>query len=102
MDKRQVYLRLATSALPNQNPSGFSKELYEDTYSRFHISHVGMSSFDRVTVLFLKSQDGLERLVWQEGTGDVQDGHLGENRLEAVFGEAVASLEGTMLAAGDR
>lgn len=99
MDGRQVYLRLASSVLPGQNPTGFSREIYEDTFSRFHISHIGMSSFDRFTVLLIKNDEGMERLVWRDGDGDIQDAYLGANQLEEVFADVVKALEGTMLLA---
>lgn len=102
MDKRQVYLRLASSVMVNQNPGGFSREIYAETYSRFHITRIGMSSFDRVTLLLVDGGDGKHRLVWQEGDGDIQDACLGENQMERVFAEAIVSLEGIMLAAGDK
>ena len=102
MDKRQVFLRLANWVSSNMNPHRFSKELYENSYPRFHISRIGMSSFDRFTLLLVESQTGMQRLVWQEGQGDIQDAYLGANQLESAFAEAVVSLEGIMLAAGDK
>ncbi|WP_266160138.1 Imm42 family immunity protein [Dyella silvatica] len=102
MDKRQVYLRLATSVLPNENPSGFAKEVYEDTTSRFHIDHIGMSSFNRYILLLVKDEKGMERLVWRESYGDIQDVYLSAGQLESVFAEAVRLLEDTMVSAGDK
>lgn len=102
MNKQQVYLRLAASVLPSQNPSGFSKEMYDETFSRFHISHIGMSSFERLTLLLVKNEQGMERLIWSEGGGGIQDAYLGASQIEDVFADAVNSLEGTMLSAGDK
>lgn len=102
MDKRQVYLRLATSVLPNENPSGFATEVYERTVSRFHMAHIGMSSFDRYVLLLMKDEQGMERLVWREGDSDIQDAYLSAGQLESVFADAVRLLEGTMVSAGDK
>jgi hypothetical protein len=102
MDKRQVYLRLATSVQPFENPLGFVKEIYEETILRFHISHIGMSSFDRFTLLLVTNEHGMERLVWREGDGDIQDAHLSAGQVKSVFADAVRLLEDTMVSAGDK
>ncbi|WP_266160582.1 Imm42 family immunity protein [Dyella silvatica] len=102
MDKVQAYIYLAASVLPREMSFGFAEEIYSDTYERFHVSHIGMSSFDRVTLLMLTNEQGMERLVWREGDGDIQDAYLGAGQLESVFADAVRLLEDTMVSAGDK
>jgi hypothetical protein len=36
-----------------------------NAYARFHISHLGMSSFERFDLLLLKSEQGDERCLWR-------------------------------------
>lgn len=100
MDKEQVYTCLALSVLPLQNLGGLAHEIYKDTFSRFHISHIGMSSFDKVTLLLLKSEQGMERLIWRTGDDDVEDAYLKECAIENVLLEAVARLRERMLSMG--
>lgn len=92
--KETVFLLLASTVLEAEaQPNLLLGEYYQDTFSRFHISHLGMSSFDNVTMVFLKSQHGLERLVWRVGDGEIIDACFGEGEVERVFGEAAVSLE---------
>lgn len=52
-------------------------EYYEGSYSRFHFSHIGMSSFDDVVLLIV--YDGVDnlRFIWREGGGDIISGVVG-------------------------
>jgi hypothetical protein len=92
MDKVQAYVRLASAVLPGENPSGFAQEMYDDTFSRFHISHIGMSSFDNVTLLMVKNEKGMERLVWRSGDEEIKDAYLEAGEVERIFGEAMRAL----------
>lgn len=100
MNKEQIYTCLARSVLPLQNPDGLAHEIYKNTFSRFHITHIGMSSFDNVTLLFLKNERGMERLIWKSGDGVVEDAYLAEHALEDVFSEAVSCLRDRMASLG--
>lgn len=56
-----------------------------DAYSRFHISHLGMSSFERFDLLLLKDANGSERCLWRAaGTKKVFECRLWRNEMEAV------------------
>lgn len=92
MDKGVAYNRLASSVLVHANPNGFVKETYPNTHSRFHISHIGMSSFDRVTLLWLKSLEGSDRLIWQSGEGTVADACFPAGRFESALRDAVQEM----------
>lgn len=75
---------------PSMSPDARWDERVEgvgDVYSRFCISHVGMSSLDRVDVLLLYAADGSERCLCREMPG----GAIFEFRLEAGEIEAVAA-----------
>lgn len=91
-DKESAYLALAASVLVNEEGYGSVQERYEDTFARFHISHLGMSSFDNVTILLVKSEAGLERLIWKTGSGEIHEAYLAANELEEAFSRASTSL----------
>ena len=93
MDKEQVFLRLAAPVLVHENRNDFAKEFYENTFSRFHISHVGMSSFDSLVLLFIKSENGLERLIWKNSDNDVLDAHFPAGKIELIVSEAVVLID---------
>lgn len=59
-----------------------------DAYARFHISHLGMSSFDRFDLLLLKDRLGTERLLWrQAGIEAIHDCYLDPLEMETVAQE---------------
>ena len=101
MDSELVYTRLARSVLPEQDPHGSASEQYENTYSRFHMSHIGMSSFDNVTLLLVKSESGKERLVWRSGAGDIEDAYFNEGEIERVFNDAILAIRSEIDAVKD-
>ena len=68
-------------------------------YSRFHITHLGMSSFDRYVLLLVKEADGRERCLWRGGGDEViRDCWLWPNEMERVasdFCDQFARLTGS-------
>ena len=58
-----------------------------DAYSRFHISYLGMSSFEAFDVLLLFAADGSERCLWR----DARNGEMGECRLAQGEMEKIAA-----------
>jgi hypothetical protein len=88
-------------AEPRQQPIPYA-------YSRFHIGRLGMSSFDRVDILLVKSADGKERGFWRTFP-DLQTLHaavLDEDEMESVAREFCTKFEqiypGTIAMAGKR
>ena len=51
-----------------------------------------MSSFDNVTLLMVKNEKGMERLIWRSGDEEVKDAYLEAGEVERVFGEAMRAL----------
>lgn len=92
LSKLEVYRRLALSVLVQDDPEIESVEVYKNTFSRFHISHIGMSSFD-LTTLLLKDSSGLERCVWKVYQGEICDAYLPENEMENVFRQFLSVFE---------
>jgi hypothetical protein len=66
---------------------GGDSDAIADIYSRFHISHLGMSSFNAIDLLLVAISDGSERCVWRNAC----DGAIGEARLAHGEMETVAA-----------
>lgn len=65
-------------ANPEEQPIPYS-------FSRFHISYLGMSSFDRIDMVLLKDRNGAERCLWREaGSEQVSECRLWRNEMESV------------------
>ncbi|MCB0127828.1 MAG: hypothetical protein KDE58_36435 [Caldilineaceae bacterium] len=92
MDKDEVYRILASSVLECEDPEREIEEAYHDTFSRFHVSHIGMSSFDAVVILLVKNFDGAERFVFK-ANGEVMEALLSKGEAEAVCADAVSAME---------
>ncbi len=65
-----------------------------DAYDRFHISHVGMSAFDRYDILLLTDEQGAERCLWREsGSDHLHECFLRRREMERIAGQFCALLE---------
>lgn len=72
-------------------------EQVRDAYSRFHISHLGMSSFERFDLLLLKDANGSERCLWRvAGMKDIFECRLWRNEMETAAAEFCAWFETQM------
>lgn len=60
-----LYDSVMDPTLPDQS---VSIEDNSDIYRRYHISHLGMSSFDRIGLLLVEEPE-CQRVIWHE-TGD--------------------------------
>jgi hypothetical protein len=58
----------------------------EDVYSRFHISHLGMSSFDKVGMLLVENLSG-QRVLWRFSDNEIQEKLLPSNEMQRVSKE---------------
>lgn len=61
-------------------------------YERFHISHIGMSSFDALSIAVVGSLDGRYRFVWQSGSDPVFDAIVPAADVHAVMSLAIDAL----------
>jgi hypothetical protein len=69
--------------------------LFDDAYSRFHIKHLGMSSFDRFNVLLLDDHSE-QRCVWRDrGDMVVREALFRSGTMERVAEQFVAWFEST-------
>jgi hypothetical protein len=71
----------------------------EDAYTRFHIAHIGMSSFDAYDVLLLEEATGQQRLLWRLRDGDIQEAYLPPREMERVAGEFCKKMRPLLSAA---
>lgn len=74
---------------PVSGPAGIAdptKQPIPFAYERFHITHVGMSSFDSYTVLLIKDEIGNERCLWRQGMGGpIEEQWLRPGEIEGVI-----------------
>ncbi|MGH7439147.1 MAG: Imm42 family immunity protein [Polyangiaceae bacterium] len=57
-------------------------------YARFHVSHLGMSSFERFDVLLIKDARGGERCLWRSANdAEIFECRLWRNEMETVASE---------------
>lgn len=57
----------------------------QDAFSRFHISHLGMSSFEQIEMLLLVDEHGSERCFWRKsGSSSIEECRLWRNEMEIV------------------
>jgi hypothetical protein len=92
-NKQEVYSLLACSVLPNEDVQRKTTEVYADTFSRFHISHIGMSSFNDVVLLLIKDRVGNERCVWKSGDADIGEAYFAADEIESVAKSTITKLE---------
>lgn len=64
LGKNEVFDMLWTTMMVVDGKVSKSEPVYKDAVSRFHISHLGMSSFDRVAMILLECQEGSQRCIW--------------------------------------
>lgn len=64
----------------------------EDAYSRFHISHLGMSAFDNYHVILIEPPSSEQRIVWRHKDGKVLDASLPPNKLQEIGRQFVETM----------
>ncbi|HPE59547.1 MAG TPA: Imm42 family immunity protein [Thiolinea sp.] len=92
LDKEQIYIQLCSSVLVGEENS-FAEEKYSDTYSRFHTSHIGMSSFDDVTMIMVENGQGDVRCVWKQDDQEILEAFLKMSEVNKVAANTVTSFE---------
>jgi hypothetical protein len=67
---------------------GTSSTPFDDGFARFHISHIGMSSFEQFDMLLLHDAHGGERCLWRRaGTDAIEECRLWRSEMERVAKE---------------
>jgi hypothetical protein len=93
LPKEEVFRTLCSGVFASEIELLDSHEMYEDTFERFHISHLGMSSFDQTTLLLVEDEQGNQRLIWQQGTAPIDEAFLPPRELQRVATSVVMSFE---------
>ena len=65
LSAEEVWEEIVSPVYDRGQDSCEQTERYGNVYSRFHISHIGMSSFDRIVMVLVESA-GAQRCVWKD------------------------------------
>lgn len=97
LPKDEVYRLFSAmdETIPAVSPIG---RQIEKAFSRFHISHLGMSSFNQVTLLLLEDEQGRQRLIWQQESDPVKEAFLPPGRMQQVASEFIERASGMLTA----
>lgn len=74
-------------------------EYYDETFSRFHISHLGMSSFDKVVMVLVEGPKA-QRCLWQEGDESIHDDVFPSGHMQQVTLDFCRLVEREAMAIG--
>lgn len=66
LDAEAVFALLYVSAFGPSAAAIPPDQSVPDSYARFHITHLGMSSFERFDILLVKTASGVERCLWRK------------------------------------
>ncbi len=92
LEKSQVYDQLCNSVLIGDG-NQHAEERYANIFSRFHISHIGMSSFDNITIVLVENGDGDARFVWKQDNQKIEEGVVKLSSFNQVVADAIAYYE---------
>jgi len=89
MNKDAAYRALCDGVIIQDSDADSKIERYDSTFSRFHISHLGMSSFEHVTLLLVEDEVGRQRCIWQQRSQEVQEAFLPPVCMQRIASECV-------------
>lgn len=95
LDKEQIYVQLCSSVLMGVE-NLFAEEKYEDTFYRFHISHIGMSSFDAVTMVLIEDEHERIRCIWKQEGKKTQDALLNKYEMYKVINDVILNFDNVL------
>lgn len=94
MDKLQAFETLVFPIFGHYYGVEGREEIYHNTYGRFHIADIGMTSMEFFRLLVMKNETREKtRFVWEDKQGDVREACLPAAEVEAVFAEYLAKAE---------
>ena len=86
----------------NRSDHARMQEYYADTFSRFHIAHLGMSSFDRVNMVLIENSEQ-QRCVWEDILGeDPHDDVFPAGHMQQIAAAFCKLLESEVAALGGK
>jgi hypothetical protein len=85
LSKESVFKLLHDSVMLTEGIDIKEKPKFDDIFSRFHISHLGMSSFEQFDILLIEQPNGEQRCLWRcAGNNDVQECYLPKEEMQRV------------------
>ncbi len=94
LDKESVFKLLYDSVMFTEDSGKKEKPKFDDIYSRFHISHLGMSSFDQFDILLIEQPNAEQRCLWRcADNNDVQECYLPKEEMQRVAKQCCIWLE---------
>ena len=88
-----VVFQLLVEPIFPANPNARVPEVYQKTDSRFHIGHLGMSSFNRVRMVLIENST-FQRCVWEAGLGEgIHDDLFPSGHMQQVAKDFCSLLE---------
>lgn len=92
LDKKQIYIQLCSAVLVGEGNT-FAENRYQDSFSRFHISHIGMSSFDNVTMILVENKQKDVRCIWKQNDEEIREAFLKCDEINKVACNVIAYFE---------
>ncbi len=90
---RDTFRLLTEGVLVYFTPDEEVREVYPNSLPRFHLSHLGMSAFDRTTIVLIENEFGDQRLIWTSHEETILEALLPEGLIELVFSETIARMD---------
>ncbi len=85
LDKISVFKLLYNSVMFSDENEITPEPKFENIFSRFHISHIGMSSFDAYDILLIEPPDSEQRCLWRTQTdSEIQECFLPQGEMQRV------------------
>ena len=86
LDNKDAAAVFALLVEPPYGQAGTSEatHLIPSSFARFDVSHLGMSAFDRYTVLLVEPPQEVQRLIWQEGDGEIPEALLPRRAMQEI------------------
>jgi hypothetical protein len=95
-DGHEIFELLYDSVMASPNYKGpfLIDPPYENIYSRFHLSHIGMSSFNRYDLLLVEDKDGRQRVLWRfADDGIIHESYFPPSTIQQLVVEYCAWFE---------
>ncbi len=86
--KTEAFKLLVENVLASYSQNS-GNEFYENTFSRFHISHLGMSSFDDLILLLIENESRQQRCIWAETGKELDEIFLPAKEMQKVASKAL-------------
>ncbi|WP_321532122.1 Imm42 family immunity protein [uncultured Desulfuromonas sp.] len=85
LNKESVFKLLYDSVIFTGTSEIKEKPKFEDIFSRFHISHLGMSSFEQFDILLIEQQNGQQRCLWRHAdSNEINECYLPKKEMQRV------------------